>query len=303
MTNHKRFFRLLLSLAALCFFGSAVGQGADVRRIKHLYVLSNSASLRLTDMDLSEFKVLDTTRLIVTYDHAFTRDAASATKERTNMILEVGERCTSFFSAVSVRNDSLKTVCNALGLQNPPDEDFSDDSRPTYQIFRDLQPEKMSVVERIPFESTYVVEYAEPQNDFSWVITDNTKELCGYSCRLATTEYGGRVWNAWFTVDIPLSVGPWKFHGLPGLILRAEDSEQQFVFDAVGLSSRKKSIFRYSWPTKQMTKKQWQKFERTLYASPMQFVNQDGCTVFVDKTTKKQLDESWNWPYNPIELK
>lgn len=302
MINRKFCFFALLSLAALSPFGSAVGQGVDVRRIKHLYVLSNSASLRLPDMDLSESKILDTTRLIVTYDHTFTRDAASATKHRTHMILEVGAHRTSFFSAVSFRNDSLRTVCNALGLQNPPDEDFSDDSRPTYQIFRDLQSEKTIVVERIPFESAYVVEYPEPQVDFSWVVTDRTQELCGYSCRLATTEYGGRVWNVWFTVDIPLSAGPWKFHGLPGLILRAEDSERQFVFDAVGLSSRKKGIFRYSWPTKRMTKKQWLKFERTLYASPMQFVNQDGGTVFVDKTTKKQLDESWSWPCNPIEL-
>lgn len=134
------------------------------------------------------------------------------------------------------------------------------------------------------------------------MITDSKTELFGYSCQLATTEYSGRVWNVWFTVDIPVSAGPWKFHGLPGLILRAEDSEHQFVFDAVGLSSKEKGIFQYLWPTKQMGKKQWKKFEQTLYTSPMQFVNQDGRTIFVDKTTQKWLDDSWSWPYNPLEL-
>lgn len=299
MKHSKLIF--LLSLATLCSFELAAGQGIDIRQIKHFHVLSNSTSLRLIQMDISKFKILDTAQLVVTYNHSFTRNATSGNREQTKMILEVGTHYTSFFSAVSFRNDSLKTVCNALNLQNPPDEDFSDDSRPTYSIFSDLQSKKLTVIERIPFESDYVVEYTEPQNDFSWIITDSRKELCGYSCQLATTEYGGRVWNVWFTVDIPLSTGPWKFHGLPGLILRAEDSEHQFVFDAVGLSSQEKGIFQYSWPTKQMNKKQWQKFEQALYTSPMQFVNQDGCVVFVDKTTQKWLDDSWSWPYNPIE--
>lgn len=299
MKNYKLF--PLLSLAVLYSFELAVDQGIDAHQIKHFYVLSNSTSLRLINMDISKFKILDTARLVITYNHIFTRDPTSGNREQTNMILEIGKRYTSFFSAVSFRNDSLKTVCDALNLRNPPDEDFSDDSRPTYLIFQDLQSKKITTIERIPFESAYVVEYTEQQNDFSWVITDSKTELLGYSCQLATTEYSGRVWNVWFTVDIPVSAGPWKFHGLPGLILRAEDSEHQFVFDAVGLSSKEKGIFQYLWPTKQMGKKQWKKIEQKLYTSPMQFVNQDGHTIFVDKTTQKWLDDSWSWPYNPIE--
>jgi hypothetical protein len=36
--------------------------------------------------------------------------------------------------------------------------------------------------------------------------------------------YGGRIWNAWYSEDIPASTGPWKFYGLPGFVLKAEDS-------------------------------------------------------------------------------
>ena len=39
----------------------------------------------------------------------------------------------------------------------------------------------------------------------------------------------------WYTLSLPYSDGPWKFCGLPGLILHAKDSENKFVFDCVGI--------------------------------------------------------------------
>lgn len=35
---------------------------------------------------------------------------------------------------------------------------------------------------------------------------------------LATTQFRGLTYTAWFALDIPINEGPWKFHGLPGLI-------------------------------------------------------------------------------------
>ena len=52
---------------------------------------------------------------------------------------------------------------------------------------------------------------------------------------MATADFRGRRWTAWFATDIPVSDGPWKLGGLPGLILEAYDDGQQHVFTAVGL--------------------------------------------------------------------
>ena len=41
----------------------------------------------------------------------------------------------------------------------------------------------------------------------------------------------------WFTPDIPVSEGPWKLHGLPGLILQAEDSEHWFSFVCIEIEN------------------------------------------------------------------
>ena len=53
--------------------------------------------------------------------------------------------------------------------------------------------------------------------------------------RLATSDFRGRRWTARFATDIPVSDGPWKLGGLPGLILEAYDKGHQYTFTAVGL--------------------------------------------------------------------
>lgn len=69
---------------------------------------------------------------------------------------------------------------------------------------------------------------------FDWEITSDTTTILGYSCQKATTHFRGRDYIAWFALDLPIDDGPWKFHGLPGMILRVEDSESIFQFKVIG---------------------------------------------------------------------
>ncbi len=73
------------------------------------------------------------------------------------------------------------------------------------------------------------------------IVADSTASIIGYGCQLAKTQFKGRTWYAWYAEDLPLSEGPWKLCGLPGLILRAYDAQRQFSFEAVGLESLKGS--------------------------------------------------------------
>ena len=49
--------------------------------------------------------------------------------------------------------------------------------------------------------------------------------VCGYVCRKAEATFRGIRWTAWYAPDIPLGIGPWKFNGLPGLVLWAYDDK------------------------------------------------------------------------------
>lgn len=68
--------------------------------------------------------------------------------------------------------------------------------------------------------------------DISWSITSESKMIAGYSCIKATGIFRGRDWIVWFTPDIALPFGPWKLHGLPGLILDAEDISHTYRYIA-----------------------------------------------------------------------
>jgi len=74
--------------------------------------------------------------------------------------------------------------------------------------------------------------YEEPIPSINWKLEDETMRIMGYDCRKATARWRGRDWTAWYS-DIPISAGPWKFNGLPGLILRLEDSKKEHYFEAV----------------------------------------------------------------------
>ena len=79
--------------------------------------------------------------------------------------------------------------------------------------------------------------YEEPISKMKWKMLGKDSVIAGYPCQLAETNFRGRTWKAWFTLDIPISNGPWKLGGLPGLILKATDHTGWFDFDCAGIQN------------------------------------------------------------------
>ncbi|TAD94194.1 MAG: GLPGLI family protein [Bacteroidetes bacterium] len=68
--------------------------------------------------------------------------------------------------------------------------------------------------------------FSDSLNSFNWVITNATKNVGDFECVKALCIWRGRAYAAWFTETIPLAEGPWKFGGLPGLIVELYDEEK-----------------------------------------------------------------------------
>jgi GLPGLI family protein len=66
---------------------------------------------------------------------------------------------------------------------------------------------------------------------------NETKKIDSFICQKAVGNFRGRTWYAWYVKEIPVSTGPWKLHGLPGLIIEASDSldEVKFIFESLSI--------------------------------------------------------------------
>lgn len=96
-----------------------------------------------------------------------------------------------------------------------------------YRIEKDLNEQKILFTGRIGRDQ---YQYEEDRK-MNWRILPETAVIGSYKTQKAETEFAGRKWNAWFTQDIPLQEGPYKFSGLPGLIVKVEDTDGHYEFN------------------------------------------------------------------------
>lgn len=68
--------------------------------------------------------------------------------------------------------------------------------------------------------------------DFGWAISSETKRIGNQNCQKATSTFRGRNYTAWFSTKISVDAGPYKFQGLPGLIMEIVDDKNQVHFIA-----------------------------------------------------------------------
>lgn len=97
----------------------------------------------------------------------------------------------------------------------------------------------MNVYDQVGLEK---MRYEEPAGVIDWEISDSVRTVLGYDCQMASADFHGRRWTAWFTPEIPLQEGPWKMSGLPGLILKARTNDGLYIFTATGLQQTDKAI-------------------------------------------------------------
>lgn len=79
--------------------------------------------------------------------------------------------------------------------------------------------------------------YIEEWPLMKWTLSAETDSILGYKCQKATCRFRGRDFEAWFTADIPVNGGPWKFGGLPGCILKVYDTNNLYVWEAVAIEN------------------------------------------------------------------
>lgn len=100
-----------------------------------------------------------------------------------------------------------------------------------YFIFKNYPQKGQQIVD---YPNMELFQYQEPMGQ-DWEFVEGDTVILEHPCQKAVCHYHGRSWTAYFATDIPISDGPWKLCGLPGLILRAYDHSDSFIFNCVGI--------------------------------------------------------------------
>lgn len=136
-----------------------------------------------------------------------------------------------------------------------------------------------------------VCKYTEPIPEFSWKLLEETKKIGGHECQKAECHYMGRTYVAWFAPDIPISDGPWKFCGLPGLVLEVSDLSNQYVFTFLGMSPCRGEIAVPVMDAVKTTKAKYLKMKQLSIDDPNAFLEGVAATLGIrsDKVPKRHF--------------
>lgn len=140
----------------------------------------------------------------------------------------------------------------------------------------------------------YNAYYTESVEKMDWKLHNEKMKICGYECQRATCHWRGRDFEAWFSTEIPVRLGPWTFGGLPGLILKLYDSEKLYVWEAVSLQSGNFPIMKRSYEG-------FRRENREKVYKLQLAVNRDYLKVSGARNRKTGQLKSNPRPYEPLE--
>ncbi len=128
------------------------------------------------------------------------------------------------------------------------------------QLFKDFKGQAIYSCYQILQGSFYV---RDSLNLFKWQLVDSSRTILGYNCLMAKTTIRGRSFTVFYAPDIPLTDGPWKFNGLPGIILRAESASgaESYILECTGIEKRTENLTaRYNTYLKNKKFENWENF-------------------------------------------
>ncbi|MDR1552407.1 MAG: GLPGLI family protein [Prevotellaceae bacterium] len=209
-----------------------------------------------TSIGICKYKIFYTCR--------FSKDTIKKEPLYDKHVLKIGDTLSHYSSMLADKADSVWYNLRETFIQpnkngadgiNPYEKaGLGQNECPNYEdVFMGYPYEGISTVMTRIITKEFI--YEEPVPKFKWKILSDTITISGYKCKKATTSFRGRDYEVWFTPFIPIRQGPWKFNGLPGLILKAADTKGYFEWIATGIEkSNNEGIYIYRFDKVNMQK-------------------------------------------------
>lgn len=176
--------------------------------------------------------VTDEFKYKATYQLTYQPDSTDTeSKKNEEMYLYIGNKTSRFSSAGKAIGDSLKAAFDYSDFDQAAFTRMSKQvPRSEFQnyIYKGIPAGKMTYAREIVTDKYH---YSQDKSLFDWEVLEETDTIAGYRVQKARTSFAGRDYTAWFTQEIPFPEGPYKFNGLPGLIVKIGDDKDHYLFE------------------------------------------------------------------------
>ena len=244
---------------------------------------------------------IDDVQFVVQYETTMITDTLNPEKKaEESMILKIGSVSSSYYSYTRFVTDSiLEEQFKKNGFARINRDNADKMGEVTYHIYKNYPTGKVTTLDKIAISRFR----CEEENEMPvWELLPDTMTILSYSCQKAICNFKGRDYEAWFTQEIPKQEGPWKLHGLPGLILKASDSQGHYTFECTGLQKTNEKLMFGADGYESISRKNLNKVYERFAADPVGYMTSISPNVRI-----AHLDENGenktikNTPYNPIE--
>lgn len=265
--------------------------------------ISTSAQKQINaiENDDAGFKILDKSKYKCTYSYSYLSDSTNTElRKEESFVLLIGEQHNLFKKEYYYYIDSLRYL-NSKGLvsNKQVSRGFTTytpgNSLVNYFITEQHNNPEL-VITYLTTEGTWET---KDTVKIQWTLGKESEHICGFDCKDAYTFFRGRKYIAWYAPDVPLPYGPYKFSGLPGLIIKISDIQNSHSFELKGLENHSFVIIRENKKTIKMSKEQCDKAVRNyktglVEKAKMWFPN--------EPERAKRLAKRFSNENNPIEL-
>ncbi len=250
---------------------------------------------------------VDTARYKVTYQLRYKYHPEDKDFMEDTRIVLIGRNRYKDCSDILLHFDSLRTEEERRGastFSNPTGNPWP------LEIIGNIRDKSANIKYRLPILAG-TLRYDESLPQLVWNnIKESDTSILGYDCQEASAEFAGRTYKASFTTELPMPYGPYKFGGLPGVILRIQDNEGQFQWECIGFEKCTEPIMSYEYDNeKACSPEDAAKTIMRYFKSPNAFLSSSmgGVRIMVKGSDGKfrkssEIDEQ-SILYKPLEIK
>ncbi|KFC21867.1 GLPGLI family protein [Epilithonimonas lactis] len=169
------------------------------------------------------------------YEYKLIPDSTDVSDVKTEMMyLDTSKDGSKYYSYTVFNSDSimkadLERQLKATGSINitPPMK------KPVvrYSVTKTYPDYKTFIHRRLSMDAYKVSD----DRKIKWKVSSEKEKIGEWNAQKAEADFAGRHWTAWFSTEIPIQDGPYKFSGLPGLIVKIEDKTGSHKMELKGI--------------------------------------------------------------------